>query len=207
MANTPIPYDYVRLKLKASNPLDISRKSGTDYDPYKREFTVSLMERKYIVQYPSGKVYNQNYSEINDFAMKTLIIRYLIHAQGVPPTGKDINYRDVPGGQVYYRNFYGRCILRLARMFGGNIPALTRAMENVNGVKVSYGDISYRFQFLNNVYITFILWTGDEEFPPGANILFDANVTHYFDAEDLAVVGDISLNILREVISPTADKS
>lgn len=200
MVNAPISYEYIRPKLKEYNPLVISQKSGADYNSEKKEFNVVLMGKKYPVQYPSGNVYDEKYSEVDQFAVKTLILRYLLHAKGMPPVGRDINYRDVPGGQVYYRNFYGRCILRLAGMFGKNIPAFRKAMKNVNGVKMEYGDISYRFQFLNNIYITFILWEDDEEFPPRANILFDENVPDYFDAEDLAVVGDISLSILRSFI-------
>ncbi|NLI92653.1 MAG: DUF3786 domain-containing protein [Peptococcaceae bacterium] len=206
MTNTSVPYEYIRSKLKDCNPVNISNKSGACYDGEKQELYVKLMGKRYIVQYPSGYVYHEDYSEVDQFVMKTLILRYLINAKGMPATGKEINYKDVPGGQVYYRNFHGRCIMRLARTFGGNIPAFEEAMEKLNGTKNGYGDISYRFQFLNNIYITFILWKGDDEFPPSANILFDENVPYYFDAEDLAVVGDISIGCLRKLISPIVDK-
>ena len=59
------------------------------------------------------------------------------------------------------------------------------------------GDISSKFEFMNNVYITFVLWQGDEELPASANILFDRNIEYYFNAEDLAVVGDVAIELLK----------
>lgn len=196
MANSSVPYEFIRAKFKECSPENLAVKSGTYFDTGKREFHVRLLGKKYRVEYPSGNVYVENYAEENQFVIKTLILRYLVHAQGVPPVGKEISYKDISGGQVYYPNFYGRCIQRLARMFGRDFPAFVKVMAALNGIKTGYGDISYRFQFLNNINITFILWKGDDEFPPSANILFDANVPYYFDAEDLAVVGDISLNMM-----------
>ena len=40
-------------------------------------------------------------------------------------------------------------------------------------------------------------WEKDEEFPPAANILFDQNIQFYFDAEDLAVVPDVAIDIIK----------
>lgn len=45
----------------------------------------------------------------------------------------------------------------------------------------------------------FILWAGDEEFPPSAQILFSDNFPLSFEAEDLAVVGDISIGTLKKI--------
>ena len=54
-------------------------------------------------------------------------------------------------------------------------------------------DAAYKFEFVKNVYVTFALWEGDEEFSATAQILFDANISSYFTVEDMAVVGDISI--------------
>ncbi|WP_243103675.1 MULTISPECIES: DUF3786 domain-containing protein [unclassified Dehalobacter] len=199
MSDTPMHYEFIRAKLKDCDPVEISRKSGAVYDRQKQEFRVLLMGRNYFVSYPSGEICDFNHSEISNFPVKTLILRYLVHAQGAPPTEKDITYREVSGGQVYYRNFYGRCIMRLVRMFSKDFPALEYAMAKLNALKTTHGDLSYRFQFMNNIYVTFILWNGDEEFPTSANILFDANTPDYFNAEDHTVVCDIALSFLKEL--------
>ncbi|UWG97677.1 DUF3786 domain-containing protein [Dehalobacter sp. DCM] len=199
MANSEAPYEFMRAKLKDCDPVHISRKAGVDYDQEKQEFRVFLMGKLFIVSFPAGDIMDSNYTEFNNYPVKALILRYLINAQGTPPTGRDITYRDISGGQVYYRNFTGRCIMRLARMYGRDFPSFEKVMTslNVDAKRTEHGDISFRFRFVNNIYVTFILWRGDDEFPATANILFDANVGDYFDAEDLAVVGDVSLNFMK----------
>ena len=45
----------------------------------------------------------------------------------------------------------------------------------------------------------FLLWQGDDEFPPNAQILFSDNFQHAFTAEDLANIGDIVMNRMKQL--------
>jgi hypothetical protein len=102
-----------------------------------------------------------------------------------------IHYRDVPDGNIYYHNFFGRCILRLSKTFKDKFDHLNSAMEKLNAEKLNLGDLSYKVEFLPNIYVYVILWHGDEEFSASAQILFSENIPYYFSAEDLAFVGDV----------------
>ena len=42
-----------------------------------------------------------------------------------------------------------------------------------------------------------ILWAGDDEFPPSSQILFSDNFPNAFQAEDMAVVGDITITMIK----------
>jgi hypothetical protein len=44
------------------------------------------------------------------------------------------------------------------------------------------------FQVFPRIAIQLALWHGDDEFPPEASILFDANIPRALAAEDIAVV-------------------
>ncbi len=70
-------------------------------------------------------------------------------------------------------------------------------MERLGATRTSFGDCSYEFEFLNNLYLRFILWEGDDEFPPSAQILFSDNFPVAFHGEDMAVVGDISIGMIK----------
>jgi hypothetical protein len=188
-----IPYIHNKSIFKNYDPIKISKNTGCAYNETRSEFTVRLMGKDYIVKYPEGDIFKEDYTEIEKYPIKTLILRYLINAKGVPPSNKNITYRDVPGGDVYYRNFLGRCITRLHKTFGNNINGFKFALESIGAERVDLGDIAYRFEFINNVFLTFVLWEGDEELTPSAQILFDANAPFYFNAEDLAFVGDVSI--------------
>lgn len=71
-------------------------------------------------------------------------------------------------------------------------------MEKIGAEKISSGDAGYEFEFLNELKLRFILWEGDDEFPPSSQILFSDNFPVAFtQGEDMAVVGDVSINMLK----------
>lgn len=128
---------------------------------------------------------------------KILIVRFLTERSAAPASGKFVTYHDVPWGEVYFRQFQGRCLFRLAFGYGNKLPVFRKIMEHLGAKKCSEGDCSYELEFMDNLYVKFILWEGDDEFQPSAQILFSDNFAVSFAAEDLAVVGDISINMMK----------
>jgi len=88
---------------------------------------------------------------------------------------------------------------RLAYAYGNNINRFTEVMNTLGARKLEYGDCSYEFEFLNGLHMRFILWAGDDEFPPSSQILFEDNFPSAFKAEDMAYIGDISISSLKEI--------
>lgn len=87
--------------------------------------------------------------------------------------------------------------MRLAYGFGNKQELFKNAMEKIGAVALSHGDISYEFEFLDGYRLQMILWEGDDEFPPSSQILFSDNFPIAFQAEDMAVVGDISISMIK----------
>lgn len=160
-------------------------------------FILRLMGSDIKVKFPEGTIFHMNGEEVTTYTAKTILIRFLTNAKGVPATGKNITFKEIPEGHVYYSNFLKRTIMRLAKMYGNNIEELEKQFIKIKAEKVEIGDIGYKFEFVNNVYMTFVVWKADDELPESANILFDYNIQYYFNAEDLAVVPDIAIEILR----------
>ena len=193
-----VPFEYIQNIFAKTEAMDISKISTIPYDEEKNYFEVKMMGRNYIVKHPVGEIYDlQTGEEITAYTIKTLILRYLVNSKAVPAFDKDITFKEIPGGLVYYSNFYNRTILKLARIFGNDTKRLEECVPYVEGKMTKQGDASCKFEFMNNVYITFVLWEGDDELPASANILFDRNIEYYFNAEDLAVVGDVAIELLK----------
>ena len=55
----------------------------------------------------------------------------------------------------------------------------------------------YEFAFLDNYRLRMLVWEGDEEFPPNAQLLYTENFVDGFSAEDRVVAGDILIGILK----------
>ena len=70
-------------------------------------------------------------------------------------------------------------------------------MKKIGAQPLSLGDFSYEFELLPGLRLQFILWQGDDEFPPSSQILFSDNFSVAFTAEDMAVIGDITIGSLK----------
>lgn len=190
-----VPFEYIREKFAKANPESMARKTFSEL--IGSTIHMEFMGRPFSVEYPSGKIFDENKKELEFYTVRTLFLRFLVNGQGIEQTGRDITYKDIPGGLVYYPNFSKRTIERLSKNYGHDLAKFDDNMQSINAVKLSQGDRAYRFPFMNVTYMTFIIWEGDEEFPPAANILFDQNIQFYFDAEDLAVVPDVAIDIIK----------
>ena len=129
---------------------------------------------------------------------KILVLRYLTEGGAAPSTGKFLTYREIPWGEVYFKQFQGRCLFRLAFGFGGKLDAFREIMERVGAQAISSGDVGYELEFMKGLFVRLILWAGDDEFPPSAQILFSDNFPAAFtQGEDMAVVGDVTIDMLK----------
>ena len=199
-----IPPEHYLSEYRNSEPKEAAERCGIEYDGEKQQFHIRLMGFRYLVDFPEFAVHKEDENEEGAFLLldmvpaKIIVLRFLISAQVVKSSGKYLTYREVPWGEVYFRQFEGRCLMRLKFGFGFKLDKFAEGMEKIPGVKkLSLGDVSYEFEFINGLHVRFILWAGDEEFPPSSQILFEDNFPYAYQAEDLAVVGDISISTLK----------
>jgi hypothetical protein len=119
---------------------------------------------------------------------KILILHYFTQAQGTILTGKQIPFRDLPGGLVYYPTFIKRTIEPLAEAFGKN-PALLVGVGKMLGASPGEtGDAALIIDAFARVPVNLILWRGDDELKPEVNLLFDANILEYLTTEDITIL-------------------
>lgn len=201
-----IPFEHYLNEYRKIDPKEAAERCGVEYDEERQQFHIRLMGYRYLVDFPEFAVHKEDEEEEGAFLLldmipaKIIVLRFLISAQMVKSSGKYLTYREVPWGEVYFRQFEGRCLMRLKFGFGFKLDKFAEGMEKIPGVKkLSLGDVSYEFEFINGLHVRFILWAGDEEFPPSSQILFEDNFPYAYQAEDLAVVGDISITTLKKL--------
>lgn len=121
-----------------------------------------------------------------------IILHYLIQAPGIPFKGNWITFRQIPSGLFYYEPFVKRCIKPFTGFFGRH-PEILQALAKGLSVQSSpqLGDISVVLRPLPSIPIAFILWLGDNEFPPEGNVLLDETVSSFLSTEDIVVLTSI----------------
>ncbi len=122
-----------------------------------------------------------------------IVLHYLLHASGEPLSGRAIDFREIPEGGFYWSAFVSRAKTPLLETFGRDLKLYLKVAVSLGGQPQSLGDASASFLAFPRVPITHVLWGGDEEFSPEANILFDETIPRYFPTEDIAALSGASV--------------
>lgn len=197
-----VPLGIYQERYKNLDPAEITRRTGVPFDNELNVFSPTVLGFTLLASWPEFSLKPKDEScpaALYDGEAQILVIRYLIEGVRAEPGGAFLPYRELPWGDVYDKNFQGRCIKRLAFGFGGRLDAFAKACQVLGGVPHNKGDVSYDLQFVPGVTVRLILWSGDDEFPPQSQWLFSDNTPLAFTAEDVAVIGDVTIDALKEV--------
>ena len=197
-----LPWEHYLSQYQEADPREIAARLGISYDEEQKYFTLKFLGTVYQISWPDFQVSHEAddmgfYTLETITYARTLTIRFLLNGAEASGTGKFKTYREMPWGEVYLRQFDGRCIKRLAFSYGNRIKDFQAIMEHMHCVPVKHGDIAYQLEIFPDYLVQMILWEGDDEFPPSSQILFSDNFPISFQAEDMAVMGDVIIGSLK----------
>ena len=184
--------DYINAKNLAVEKLsrepfqDILARSGFEsQEP--DTFRIPFLDRIYRVGFP-GFEFEDAADRNKDIPLQeqVLILHYMSASEIPTPSGHWISYREIPGAAFYFGAFIKRAVDPLKKVFGQNLSGFSRTAEILRARVIEGGDAAYEFIVLPAVPLQLILWTGDEEFPAEANILFDRSIGQILSPEDAA---------------------
>lgn len=193
-----VPFEHYVSLYKELDPVEASSRCGVKFDSERKCFLMRLLDTDYELSFPEFAISGSD----NGFALRNLpaqmlLIRFLLEGRASKSSGAFLTYREMPWGEVYIKPFTGRCLTRAAFTFGTRLDAFRRAMENTRAIPIKNGDAGYQIEVMPGYDIRLIVWEGDDEFPPNAQILFSDNFPQAFSAEDRTVVGDIVISDIK----------
>ena len=103
----------------------------------------------------------------------------------------------MPWGELYIKPYTGRVLTRAAFTFGTRVAQFRAACEKMGAVALPHGDAGYQFDFIGGYVMQILVWEGDEEFPPNAQVIYSDNFAEGFAAEDRVVAGDILISTIK----------
>ena len=179
-----------REEFKRKDPKIISENSGAVYliQPKGAVLLLPFINREIKITWPEGEIITPEGIKELSLQEQGLIMHYLVQATGAPLTNTWITFREIPSGEFYYSAFAKRAKDPLVQTFGGNPGLLLELGAGMGGTKREEGDASLLFQVFPRIPVCLILWAGDDEFPADGNLLFDASISKYLSAEDIAVL-------------------
>jgi hypothetical protein len=188
--------DVARKDFSQKPALQMAANSGCLYDLETKHFIVPFLGQKYSVTYPEGLVTYLHDKTEAPIITAILLLHYLVNASGVDLSKNWVSFKELQGGRIYSDPFQHRAVIPFIKSFGGRPADFIRAAEKLQAEKAEHGDLSYIITVLPRVPLLYILWQGDEEFPPNGTILFDNYANTYLHTEDYAFIAGMTVAAL-----------
>ncbi len=191
-----VPFAYYEEKFKQLDPAEVTvRVPDVKWDG--TEFTVTLLGRSFGIAHPRYAIRALDGGGLPPLATQTFLLRYLLECRDVAWGGTWKTFREMPWGEMYIKPYTGRVLTRAAFTFGTKVAAFRVAAEKMGAVPLQHGDAGYQFCLIGPFSMRLLVWEGDEEFPPNAQVLYSDNFEAAFAAEDRVVAGDILISAIK----------
>ena len=191
-----VPFAFYEEKFKEIVPdAVLTRLPDVQWDG--REFTVKLLGKSYAIAHPVYAIRALDGDKLPNLPTQTFLLRYLLECKAVKWNGEWKTFREMPWGELYIKPYTGRVLTRAAFTFGTRVEAFRKAAEKMGAAPVPHGDAGYLFELVGGYQMQIMVWAGDEEFPPNAQVLYSDNFADGFAAEDRVVAGDILISAIK----------
>ena len=190
-----VPFSHYEEQFRSLEPAAAVSRTGVKWDG--KEFYVNLLGREFAIAHPDYAIRAVDGGALPPLPTQTFLLRYLLEAKELTWNGEWKTFREMPWGELYIKPYTGRVLTRAAFTFGTRVAKFRAACEKMGATAVKHGDAGFLFDLVGNFHMQILVWEGDDEFPPNAQILYSDNFAEGFAAEDRVVAGDILISTIK----------
>jgi hypothetical protein len=189
-----VPFAHYEEKFRSLDPAEAVSRLGEIWNG--TEFTLTLLGRGFAVAHPDYAIRALDGGSLLPLPTQTFLLRYLLEGKKAEPARDWKTFREMPWGELYIKPYTGRVLTRAAFTLGTRIEAFRKAAQKMNARPVAHGDAGFEFDLIGGYQMRILVWAGDDEFPPSAQVLYSDNFIT-FAAEDRVVAGDILITAIK----------
>ena len=190
-----VPFAHYEERFRNLDPMEAAARTGVKWDG--KEFYLNLLGREYAIAHPDYALRALDGGNLPPLPTQTFLLRYLMESKQVSWSGQWKTFREMPWGEMYIKPYTGRVLTRAAFTFGFRLDAFRAACEKIGATVLKHGDAGYQFNLIGDFMIQILVWEGDDEFPPNAQVIYSDNFADGFAAEDRVVAGDILISTIK----------
>ncbi|HSM88852.1 MAG TPA: DUF3786 domain-containing protein, partial [Desulfobacterales bacterium] len=137
------------------------------------------------------------WDETDDPLLELATVLYLANVKDLYPLGRDIvGPKDLKEGH-FFQGPHELKTAPLVERFGTDVQGFRRTAEALCGERVDMADAAYRLKPFPRVNLYYLLWEGDEEFPPRMSVLFERSIEETLAADAIwGLVSRVSTALL-----------
>jgi len=108
-------------------------------------------------------------------------------------TGHLITFRQIYGGDLYFKTYENNVLKSLEREFSDDINILIETAKILGGTELTVEnyDMAIKIHILPLIPIYLVIDLGDEEFPPLINLFYDSSIRNFFTAEETSHLSEL----------------
>ncbi len=169
-------------KLSQLHPTDVCNRTEALYNPTQEGFILPVYNGRYLVVPKSRKILRVEWNEktveeeLHHF-FYLMVLVYLTEAKETKPTHTWVSEKDLQGGSTFFRGPHRLQVEEMEDLCRTNPEAFLEIGRKLGGPEILYGDKGFALEVFPKVPLAYILWKGDEEFPPNVGVLFDSTVS------------------------------
>jgi hypothetical protein len=161
---------------------------------------LSFLNEQYLINLETQTIETQDGEQFFNLFYIGIMLHYLTHAKDMPLAEKYLGFRELWGGQEYFYAFNNRVLVPLVDTFGKYPENFVQAAHNLGGEVIEKGEYGFRLPGLPRVPVYVLLWTGDEEVNPSANVLFDSTANQQMETEALVWISVATVRELKKML-------
>lgn len=136
------------------------------------DFSIRTGERKMEGRSPEAEAVIKRYG----YFFSHSALWYLVLAKDIALTGRHVKPEGLKGGDVFFRGTHVLPLGGLAGKYGSDREGFISRAASLGGKPLeNFGDAAAELHPLPKLPVTLMLWLGDEEFPPRADLLLDSS--------------------------------
>ena len=190
-----VPFAHYEERFRHLDPTEAAERTGVKWNG--AEFYVNLLGREFAISHPDYALRALDGGALPPLPTQTFLLRYLLESKQASWGGQWKTFREMPWGEMYIKPYTGRVLTRAAFTFGFRLDAFRSACEKMGATALKHGDAGYQFNLIGDFMIQILVWEGDDEFPPNAQVIYSDNFAEGFAAEDRVVAGDILISTIK----------
>ncbi|RJP72756.1 MAG: DUF3786 domain-containing protein [Candidatus Abyssobacteria bacterium SURF_17] len=172
-------------ELRTIDPADVCRRSLAGYREQEKAYELKVLnddllifpERKRIERISRPATENDAPPGFNAVLVS---VHYLLRAREAPIAREYVAESQLTDGSFFFKGPHALPSWKIEQRFGQDGAGFIEKGKLIGGIPVDFGDVALEFLVLPRIQIAYVLWVGDEEFPPRSRILFDASADKHF---------------------------
>ena len=168
-------------QLSQLHPDDVRQRTGAADFPPQEGFLLPVYHSRYLIIPETRKIFRVERNdqmveeELHPF-FTLMVLVYLTGAKEIKPEHKWVSEKDLKGGFNFFQGPHSLQVKKLENLYGKDPEAFLKAGRRLGGTEIFHGNKAFALNVFPRIPLAYLLWEGNEEFPPKIRVLFDSTI-------------------------------